>query len=96
MPIEDIKGYRPHTDDKIETVNRIKSLEAELGKLFTELETNLVNEWSIIHAMDESLEADAAFDDNSERHRQVATAKERLKEASMWACRAVFRPEEFY
>lgn len=94
--IEDIKGYKPHTDQKIETVNRIKSLEVELGKLFTEIETELVNEWTIIHAMDESPEADAAFDDNSERYRQVATAKERLKEASMWACRAVFRPTESY
>lgn len=94
--IEDIKGYKPHTDEKIEKVNAIKEAEAAFGKLLVILEKELIDEWSHIHNLDESPEADVAFDDNFERSRQVATAKERLKEASMWACRAVFRPEEKY
>ncbi|ATN93085.1 hypothetical protein CPT_Melville_111 [Salmonella phage Melville] len=32
--IEDIKGYKPHTDDKITVVNEIKEIELVLGTLF--------------------------------------------------------------
>lgn len=30
MAIDDIKGYKPHTDKKVETVNRIKDAENAL------------------------------------------------------------------
>lgn len=31
-----------------------------------------------------------------EQLKQVQTAKERLKECSMWACRSIFKPVESY
>ncbi|BBC78179.1 Hypothetical protein KNT65_gp131 [Escherichia phage EcS1] len=89
--IEDIKGYKPHTNKKIETVNRIKSLEVELGALFTEIETELSDQYSKAYNEDVKV-----LDDLMDRVHQVSTAKERLKEASMWACRAVFQPVESY
>lgn len=91
MAIEDVKGYKPHTDEKIKTVNRIKSLEIELGKLFTEIETELSDQYS--KAFNEDVKV---LDTLMDRVHQVSTAKDRLKEASMWACRAVFQPEESY
>lgn len=88
MSIEDIKGYKPHTEDKIGKVNAIKDAEVRLGLILDAL-------------LDE-----ASASKDGQTHEQIqedliamghlATAKERLKEASMWACRAVFRPEEKY
>ena len=37
MSIEDIKGYKPHTDDKISKVNAIKDAEVRLGLMFDAL-----------------------------------------------------------
>lgn len=81
MAIEDIKGYKPHTDDKVNKVNAIKDAEIRLGLIF------------------DSLLEDALTESTSDGLAAVSclsTAKEKLKEASMWACRAVFRPEEKY
>lgn len=91
MAIEDIKGYKPHTDDKISKVNAIKDAEIALGKLLSELETELSDQYSA--AYDQEVKV---LDELMERVHQVSVAKERLKEVSMWACRAVFRPEEKY
>ena len=38
MSIEDIKGYKPHTDDKIGKVNAIKDAEVRLRLIFKALE----------------------------------------------------------
>ncbi|UYM28770.1 hypothetical protein [Serratia phage vB_SspM_LC53] len=91
MSIEDIKGYKPHTDEKISKVNKIKDLEIALGQVFTELETELSDEYSNAYGWSTEV-----LDELLERTHQIQLAKERLKEASMWACRAVFRPEEKY
>ncbi|WPK28797.1 hypothetical protein [Escherichia phage vB_EcoM_EP32a] len=34
MSIEDIKGYKPHTDDKISKVNAIKDAEVRVVQYF--------------------------------------------------------------
>lgn len=88
MSIEDIKGYRPHTDDKISKVNAIKDAEVRLGLILDALvdEAYACREDETEQETKEDMNAIAA----------LAIAKERLKEASMWACRAVFRPEEKY
>ena len=86
--IEDIKGYKPHTEDKIGKVNAIKDAEVRFGLIldalieeFRESKPNQTNE---------------EFDADTNSIGALTIAKERLKEASMWACRAVFRPEEKY
>jgi hypothetical protein len=86
--IEDIKGYKPHTEDKIGKVNAIKDAEVRFGLIldalieeFRESKPNQTNE---------------EFDADMNSIGALTIAKERLKEASMWACRAVFRPEEKY
>lgn len=86
--IEDIKGYKPHTEDKINKVNAIKDAEVRLGLILDALldETLSSKEGQTHEQINEDLIAAA----------QLNIAKERLKEASMWACRAVFRPEEKY
>lgn len=88
MSIEDIKGYKPHTDDKIGKVNAIKDAEVRLGLILDALlDEALATKVDQTHGqINEDLIAAA----------QLNLAKERLKEASMWACRAVFRPEEKY
>lgn len=88
MSIEDIKGYRPHTDDKIGKVNAIKDAEVRLGLILDAL-------------LDEASDTKAGQTHEQIQEDLIAmshlnVAKERLKEASMWACRAVFRPEEKY
>lgn len=37
MSIEDIKGYRPHTEDKIGKVNAIKDAEVRMGLILDAL-----------------------------------------------------------
>jgi hypothetical protein len=88
MSIEDIKGYKPHTDEKIGKVNAIKDAEVRLGLILDALEEEILEE----------NEKAAMYFSETDPHRlaQIRIAKERLKEASMWACRAVFRPEEKY
>ncbi|WFG78554.1 hypothetical protein VIPECLOM01_00122 [Enterobacter phage vB_VIPECLOM01] len=88
MSIEDIKGYKPHTDEKIGKVNAIKDAEVRLGLILDALEEEI---------LEENAKA-AMYFSETDPHRlaQIRIAKERLKEASMWACRAVFRPEEKY
>ena len=91
--IEDIKGYKPHTDDKIGKVNAIKDAEVRLGLIFKALEEEYVEAFtgSGVDKM-----SDEEFDLTHERSAQIRTAIDRLKEASMWACRSVFQPEEKY
>ncbi|ADE34906.1 hypothetical protein KP15_74 [Klebsiella phage KP15] len=89
MAIDDIKGYKPHTDKKVETVNRIKDAENELGAILEDIEQRLSNS-DIDSLIEEEL------DEVLERIHQIQLAKDRLKEASMWACRAVFQPDEKY
>ncbi|VEV89357.1 Phage protein [Yersinia phage fPS-65] len=87
--IEDIKGYKPHTDDKISKVNAIKDAEVRLGLIFDALYDEF---WEALDNCE-----DCEFAKNySESLDQLAIAKTKLKEASMWACRAVFQPEEKY
>ena len=43
MAIDDIKGYKPHTDKKVETVNRIKDAENALGAILEDIEQRLSN-----------------------------------------------------
>lgn len=88
--IEDIKGYKPHTDEKIELVNIVKSVENNLGQVYTSILTRLDTELTLADA--DSLEAS----DIRERISQVEHAIRSLKESSMWACRSIFRPVEFY
>ena len=88
MAIEDIKGYKPHTEDKINTVNAIKDAENKLGIILDELLNNALEDK--IDQSEESINEDL----KAAAHLNIA--KERLKEASMWACRAVFLPEEKY
>lgn len=89
--IEDIKGYKPHTDDKIGKVNAIKDAETRLGLIFSALE-----EEALATYQESANEPEQVLDEAYERIAQVRMAKDRLKEASMWACRAVFQPEEKY
>ena len=89
MAIDDIKGYKPHTDKKVETVNRIKDAENALGAILEDIEQRLSNS-DIDPLIEEEL------DEVLERIHQIQLAKDRLKEASMWACRAVFQPDEKY
>lgn len=91
MSIEDIKGYKPHTDEKIGKVNAIKDAEVRLGLIFTALE-----EEALINYQVSVNEPKQVLDEAYERIAQIRTAKHKLKEASMWACRAVFCPEEKY
>lgn len=88
MAVEDIKGYKPHTDEKIGKVNAIKDAEVRLGLMFSAIEEQLRE---INHD-----QTDEEFASDMQALSAIVIAKERLKEASMWACRAVFRPEEKY
>lgn len=92
--IEDIKGYKPHTDDKIGKVNAIKDAEVRLGLIFKALEDEIIEEYNRLanssSTPEEELEPVLFASDC------LSKAKDRLKEASMWACRGVFRPEEKY
>ena len=98
MSIEDIKGYRPHTDDKIGKVNAIKDAEVRLGLIIDALKIELLADIELAASKSGlgNEQDDAEFDDLYERVAQAQKAKDKLKEASMWACRAVFRPEEKY
>lgn len=93
MSIEDIKGYKPHTDDKIGKVNAIKDAEVRLGLIFKALEEEHVK---VYMDLDVDKISDAEFDLAHERITQIRNAIQHLKEASMWACRSVFQPEEKY
>lgn len=46
--------------------------------------------------LDVSTMSDKEFDLAHERITQIRNAIQHLKEASMWACRSVFQPEEKY
>lgn len=74
---------------KVETVNRIKDAENALGAILEDIEQRLSNS-DIDSLIEEEL------DEVLERIHQIQLAKDRLKEASMWACRAVFQPDEKY
>ncbi|SCN45803.1 hypothetical protein KNT70_gp110 [Cronobacter phage Pet-CM3-4] len=93
MSIEDIKGYKPHTDDKIGKVNAIKDAEVRLGLIFKALEEEHVR---VYMDLDVDKISDEEFDLAHERITQIRNAIQHLKEASMWACRSVFQPEEKY
>ena len=47
-------------------------------------------------SLDVSTMSDKEFDLANERITQIRNAIQHLKEASMWACRSVFQPEEKY
>ncbi|ADO19460.1 hypothetical protein [Escherichia phage vB_EcoM-E33] len=91
--IEDIKGYKPHTDDKIGKVNAIKDAEVRLGLMFKALEEEHVTHYMNLDTEEVS---EQELDQAHERITQIRNAIDRLKEASMWACRSVFQPEEKY
>uniref|UniRef100_A0AB38Z2G0 Acb2/Tad1 hairpin domain-containing protein n=1 Tax=Escherichia phage fDHCT2 TaxID=3075956 RepID=A0AB38Z2G0_9CAUD len=91
--IEDIKGYKPHTDDKIGKVNAIKDAEVRLGLMFKALEEEHVTYYMNLDTEEVS---EQELDQAHERITQIRNAIDRLKEASMWACRSVFQPEEKY
>ncbi|QQG30790.1 hypothetical protein [Escherichia phage UPEC01] len=91
--IEDIKGYKPHTDDKIGKVNAIKDAEVRLGLMFKALEDEHVTYYMNLDTEEVS---EQELDQAHERITQIRNAIDRLKEASMWACRSVFQPEEKY
>ncbi|AND75782.1 hypothetical protein BOW89_gp110 [Escherichia phage WG01] len=91
--IEDIKGYKPHTDDKIGKVNAIKDAEIRLGLMFKALEEEHVTYYMNLDTEEVS---EQELDQAHERITQIRNAIDRLKEASMWACRSVFQPEEKY
>lgn len=91
MSIEDIKGYKPHTEDKIGKVNAIKDAEVRLGLIFSAIEDELTKAYSRGISLSES-----ELDELLHRIGQIGIAKQKLKEASMWGCRAVFCPEEKY
>lgn len=91
--IEDIKGYKPHTDDKIGKVNAIKDAEVRLGLIFKALEEEHVTYYMNLDTEEVS---EQELDQAHERITQIRNAIDRLKEASMWACRSVFQPEEKY
>lgn len=91
--IEDIKGYKPHTDDKIGKVNAIKDAEVRLGLIFKALEDEHVTYYMNLDTEEVS---EQELDQAHERITQIRNAIDRLKEASMWACRSVFQPEEKY
>lgn len=91
MGIEDIKGYKAHTDDKIGKVNAIKDAEERLGLIFKALEEEYCETYHGSFDGTEK-ELDLAY----ERIDQIRCAIKHLKEASMWACRSVFQPEEKY
>lgn len=91
--IEDIKGYKPHTDDKIGKVNAIKDAEVRLGLMFKALEEEHVTYYMNLDTEEVS---EQELDRAHERITQIRNAIDRLKEASMWARRSVFQPEEKY
>lgn len=91
MSIEDIKGYKPHTDEKIGKVNAIKDAEVRLGLILSALDEELTEKYTSGANLSEH-----ELDDFLSRIEQINIAKKKLKEASMWACRAVFQPEEKY
>ncbi|MEG1902795.1 MAG: hypothetical protein RR212_00210 [Bacteroidales bacterium] len=91
--IEDIKGYKPHTEEKITIVNRIKAVENELGAILDDLDKRYSGDYV---GSDPESYTEKELDEMLERTHQIQLAKDRLKEASMWACRAVFQPEENY
>lgn len=91
--IEDIKGYKPHSKEKIDKVNRIKEAEIALGEIFKELEEEYSSDYAV---SDDTMFSSEELGAMLERVHQMQLAKDRLKEASMWACRAVFQPDEKY
>ncbi|QJI10883.1 hypothetical protein GuL6_080 [Buttiauxella phage vB_ButM_GuL6] len=91
--IEDIKGYKPHSKEKIDKVNRIKEAEIALGEIFKELEEEYSSDYAV---SDDTMFSSEELNAMLERVHQMQLAKDRLKEASMWACRAVFQPDEKY
>lgn len=93
MSIEDIKGYRPHTDEKIGKVNAIKDAEVRLGLILKAIEEEHVKTYM---DLDVDKMSDEEFDLANSRITQIRLAIQHLKESSMWACRSVFQPEEKY
>lgn len=93
MAIEDIQGYKPHSKENIERVNRIKAAEVALGEIFKFLEEDYSSDYSV---SDTEMMTTEELDAMLERIHFMQLAKDRLREASMWACRAVFQPEEKY
>lgn len=104
--IEDVKGYKPHTTEKVDMVNEIKAAEQVLGKIFNILEVKTTEDCQVrfqellklnghVNGVTDENERDE-LDQLLERAHQVQKAKDALKESSMWACRAVFQPEETY
>lgn len=93
MAIEDGQGYKPHSKEKIDKVNRIKAAEIALGEIFKELDEEYSSDYAVSDTDSFTTEE---LDAMLERVHQIQKAKDRLKEASMWACRAVFQPEEKY
>lgn len=91
--IEDIKGYKPHTEENITIVNRIKAVENEMGAILDDLDKRYSGDYA---CSDLESHTEKELDEMLERTHQIQLAKDRLKEASMWACRAVFQPEEKY
>lgn len=91
MSIEDIKGYKPHTDEKVGKVNAIKDAEVRLGLIFKALE----EEYSVQYSRSARL-SEEELDVLLHRIDNITCAIKHLKEASMWACRSVFQPEEKY
>ncbi|QUL77014.1 hypothetical protein [Escherichia phage UPEC03] len=93
MAIEDVQGYKPHSKEKIDKVNHIKAAEIALGEIFKELDEEYSSDYAVSDTDSFTTEE---LDAMLERVHQIQLAKDRLKEASMWACRAVFQPEEKY
>lgn len=93
MAIEDVQGYKPHSKEKIDKVNRIKAAEIALGEILNELDSEYSSDYAVSDTDSFTTEE---LDAMIERINQIHLAKTRLKEASMWACRAVFQPEEKY
>lgn len=93
MAIIDIQGYKPHSKEKIDKVNRIKAAEIALGEILNELDSEYSSDYAVSDTDSFTTEE---LDAMIERINQIHLAKTRLKEASMWACRAVFQPEEKY
>ncbi|ACP31040.1 hypothetical protein RB68_122 [Enterobacteria phage RB68] len=92
--IEDIKGYKPHTEEKIGKVNAIKDAEVRLGLILKALEDEYIEIYSTLGGNEEV--SDSKLDEAMNSIDCIQKAKSKLKEASMWACRAVFQPEEKY
>lgn len=86
-----VSDHKPLDAEKVKKANVIKKAEAALGALY-KAEIDLLFEKLNL----EETPIISEYEAISQRIHQLDIASDKLKESSMWACRAIFEPVETY